>query len=225
MWPKASITRCTLLDAGIRQQTPHHTGGDHQVIARPVMQRAELGLQRARALVDKEHVVACAVFVPVIHRLVGAGDGQHDLAVAHHRQARFDSIAARRRGDGPKMAVPQRPLLLVCNLRALHRLHPLDLCRRPQVINQRLRARKAVDAHQLLVIQRAVRLAKLGMAFVGELAEAVVVGHSLGPRLKVGCQVVSECQVAGGRWQVVKCAGAGCTRTVASTCHLQLCTL
>ena len=40
----------------------------------------------------------------------------------------------------------QRPLFLVDNLRTLQRFHSLDLCRRPQVINQRLRAREAVDA-------------------------------------------------------------------------------
>ena len=57
-------------------------------------------------------------------------------------------------------------------------LHNLShLGGRPEVIQQRLNAGKPMYANQFFVVQRTVGLSKLGVPFVGNFAQGIVVAH------------------------------------------------
>ena len=165
--------------AGVRDDPPQHAGRDHQVVAGSVAQQAELRFQHPFAVVDEEHVVASAVFVPVIHCPVGSRHVEHHVAVAGNWNPRFHCIAARRRAFCAQMAMAQRALLLVLDVITPQHLHALHAGWRIQVVQNRLDAREPVDAHHFLVMQRSVGFAELRVAFVRQVAQTIVVRHRI----------------------------------------------
>src|SRR5687768_5582070 len=80
-------------------------------------------------------------------------------------------------------------------VRDLHFAATFDLLnfgRGPQVIQQRLVPDEAMDPHQLFVVQRTVRLTKLGMPLVRDRAERVVIAHTRFPRRACSRSIASK---------------------------------
>src|SRR5438067_1467726 len=85
-----------------------------------------------------------------------------------------------------------QPLIGKRNLHLAAALDPFDGCRRPQVIQQRLVACEAVDAHQLFVIERSVGLAELGVTLVRQPSKLEVVAHTRFPRRACSRSIASN---------------------------------
>ena len=128
---------------------------------------------------DEEHVVAGAVFIPVIHGPVRPRHVEHHIAVARHRNTRLKCVAAGGRAFRAKMAVTEWPLFFVFDVITPQHLHTLHAGWRIQVVQNRLDAREPVDAHHFLVMQRSVGFAELRVAFVRQVAQTIVVRHRI----------------------------------------------
>ena len=166
-----------LVAARVGKQPPEHAGRQHQVVAGPVAQRAELALHDARALVHEEQLVAVGAAAPPRHRLDGPDDRDAEVGVGQQRHPAPDGIARRgqpRRGQQP---VAQRAGRLETDVVGAGVGEPLDRGGRTQVVEQRLDAREAVKAHQFFVVQRPVGLAELRVALGGHAAPPQVVAH------------------------------------------------
>ena len=83
--------------AGVRSEAPRRPDGDHKVVAGPVADRPEVGVQQTVTLVDVEQLVRLAV--PVEHgrgHRVGRSDDAHDdVAVEEERDPSGDGVAVR----------------------------------------------------------------------------------------------------------------------------------
>ena len=159
-------------------QPPGRADREDQVVARAVADRPEVRVEQALALVDVEQLVGLAVAVEdgLGHRLGGADDAHHDVAVEEERDPPGHRVAVRLdpgRIDQPVMVVAVVGLL---EGDRRDRLDPVGPRRRGHVVEQRAAAGEALDAEQLLGIERAVGGAVLGVA-LGRDAAASGVEH------------------------------------------------
>ena len=149
---------------------------DDDVVALLVGDVAERRLERARPLVDEDHLVALAVAEEVLHRRRRPAERDLHVAVPHQQSAARDLVA---RGlDAGRLEVPVRvlvgqPLLALDRLEAGEVHHP---ARRVKVVQDRLVAGEPLEPHHLLGEERAV-VAKLDVALPRNVAETLVEGH------------------------------------------------
>ena len=149
---------------------------DDDVVALGVRQVAEDRLERARALVDEDHLVALAVAEEVVHRPGRAAERDLDVVVPHQQAAAGDLVAL---GLGVERLEVQVPVLLGHPLLALDRLEAAELhdaARRLEVVEDRLVAGEALEAHHLFGEERPV-VAELDVTLARNVAEALVEGH------------------------------------------------
>src|SRR5262245_15959061 len=165
----------------LREEPVDRPARDDDVVALPVRQRAEGGLELARALVDEDHLVALAVLVEralLAHR---PADGDLHVVVPHQEPATVDRAALRldvlRVHQVPRVSVGHP--LLPRDRRELAQL--LDAAGGLEVVEDRLVAREALVAHDLLGQERPV-LAQDGVALARQLPP-LLVAHQRFPRL------------------------------------------
>ena len=161
----------------VRNDAPHHPGGDHQIVAGAIRQDPELAFEHTGAVMDEDAVITMGEAIPVGHGLRRPDHRQDDLVVAHDRHPAGHGITTFGNRSRAKVTWPQMTAIFEFQRRIAKHLDLPQLSRRPQVVENRLDAGKAVNAHQLFVVERAVRLAELDVPFVGQLSQFVVVGH------------------------------------------------
>jgi hypothetical protein len=126
--------------------------------------------------VDEDDLVALAVAEEVVHRAGRAAERDLDVVVPHQQAAAGDLVAGRLGLEGlevPVRVLVGHPLLALDRLEAPE-LH--DAAGRLEVVQDRLVAGEALEAHHLLGEERSV-LTELDMALAGNVAEALVEGH------------------------------------------------
>ena len=146
---------------------------DHYVVVLAVAQRAERRLELARSLVHEDHLVALAVLVERLLLRGGTADRDLHVVVPHQQPPPADRVPLR--GDGAR--IDQAPGVGVGDpflpLDRRELAHLLDSARALEVIEDRLVAREALVAHDLLGQQRAV-LAQRRVALPRDLTPALV---------------------------------------------------
>ena len=174
-----------LLDARCRHEPIGGADGDDQVVAGAVLDRAEVRLQRARALVHEEHLVRHAVAVVVTHRLRGTDHPERHVRVEEEGHAPGQGVAGRIQVLRVDQVMPMRRG--AARIRRLDRYgcRLVDLVRLGGwrvVVEERRASGEALDAEELLRVQRSVVASELGVALVGH-ASALHVEHVaiLGP--------------------------------------------
>jgi len=175
------------LFAGGRSQPVDDAARNHQVIALTVRKIAELRFQRAAAAGDVHDFVRARIAVEerICRRRTRQRQGhvlveQQQFAVAHGAAAgRFETV-------GAQMAHPQGPFGFRLTGRGPGDGHGLDRGRPPHRVQQRLQAGEAQISHQLLVIERTVRLAERDVPLGRQTAQLVVDGHDRSFRSRRG---------------------------------------
>ena len=149
--------------------------GDHHVVAVAVGQVAERRLQRSRALVHEDALVVLAVAEEVVHRRAGRQSeiSTSSFHISTRRPVISSPDAARCRREVPVRVRFRHPLLVLDRLE-LPEL--LDAARRLEVVEDRLVAGEALEAHDLLGQQAAV-VAEDDVALAGDIPETDVEGH------------------------------------------------
>ena len=133
-------------------------------------------MQRAAALVDEVHLVALAVPEEVVHRLARPDEGDLDVVLPHQQLPPRDLVALGLGAEGLEMAMRVRvrdPLLALDRLELAELLHAAG---RDQVVEDRLVAREAFEAHHLLGEEGSV-VPELDVALPRDLASALVGRH------------------------------------------------
>jgi len=120
--------------------------------------------------VDVEHLVRLAVSVVARHRLRRADHAEHDVAVEEERNPAGDRVTGRRHILGVDEVVPMRGVGPRFERHVADLLDPVRLGGRRAVVQERRAAAEALDAEQLLGVQRAIGLAELGVALGWHLA-------------------------------------------------------
>ena len=151
----------------IRDEPPGRPDRQDEVVAGAVADRSEDRVEQAAAFVDVQQLVGFAVAIEdgLGHRLGRADDAHHDVAVVEERDPAADRIAVRLdpgRVD-QAMVVVAVVGFLEADLSA-GRLDPVGPRRRRDVVEQRRAAGEALDAEQLLGVERAVGRAMLRVA-------------------------------------------------------------
>jgi hypothetical protein len=152
-----------------RVKTVSGAARNDDVIALLVRHVAERRLQRARAFVDEDHLVAFAVAEEVVHLLLGPAERYLDVVVPHEHAPPGDLVALGLHVAGLEVAVR---MLVGQPFVALDLLEPVELhhaTRRLQVVQDRLVAGEALEAHHLLGEERSV-LPELDVALARDLA-------------------------------------------------------
>ncbi len=155
-----------LLAACIRVEAPGRPDRQDQVVARAIGDRAEDRVADPGPFVDEQHLVGDTVAIePALrHRSGRPDDAEDDVAVEVQRHPAGDRVAARLEPAGLRQAVAVEPVIGRLELDARARLDPMRLGRRDQVVQERAAAAEALDAEQLLGIERPVGRPVLGMA-------------------------------------------------------------
>src|SRR6059058_786976 len=146
------------------------------VVALLVRDVAEDGLQRPRSLVHEDDLVALAVAEEVVHALRRPAERDLDVVVPHQEPAPRDLVALGLGVEGlevPMRVLLRHPLLALDRLEAAE-LH--DAARRLQVVQDRLVAGEALEAHHLFGEKRSV-VPELHVALARNVAEALVERH------------------------------------------------
>jgi hypothetical protein len=127
---------------------------DHDVVALAERHAPEDGPEHASSAVHVEHLVALAVPVEAIERLGGLADRHLDVAVPHQEAATGDRIAAALDAVrvGQPVDVGVRDPLLALDRAELS--YPVEAAGRLEVQQDRLVAREALVAHDLLHQER-----------------------------------------------------------------------
>ena len=107
----------SLLDAGIRNETPEHARGYDDVVAGPVSKVAELCVEGAAAFMNEEDLVTVSEAIPITHLLDRASHGETEVAVRHQLDSAGDGIARSLESCGSEMSVAQRARLFDLRLR------------------------------------------------------------------------------------------------------------
>ena len=141
----------------LRAEAVRRPARDDDVVARRVRQVAEDRLERARALVHEDDLVALAVRGRSSPSSSSGRQSEISTSLFHIRSCRPDDGVARRR-HVPRREVPVRvrvghPLLAHDRLELAELDHA---ARRLEVVEDRLEAREALEAHHLLREERAV---------------------------------------------------------------------
>ena len=168
-----------LLDARCRHEPIGGADGDDQVVAGAVLDRAEVRLQRARALVHEEHLVRHAIAVVVTHRLRRADHPERHVGVEEERHAPGQRVTGGFERLGVDQVMPMRRGAAGVGRLDLHGTRVVDLVRlgrRRVVVEERRASGEALDPEELLRVQRSVVAAELGVALVGH-ASALHVEH------------------------------------------------
>ena len=178
----------------LRDEAIRRAARDDDVVAVLVRHVAEGGLERSRALVDEDDLVALAVTEEVVHRRVRAAQRDLDVRVPHERSAPADLVAARIDviGVHPPVRVRLGNPLLALDRREGPEL--LDAARRLEVVEDRLVPREALEPHDLLGQEPAV-LAEDDVSLARDVPAALVEGHAR--PFRVGVTWV----LADGRWR------------------------
>jgi hypothetical protein len=150
--------------------------GDDHVVAVLVGEVTERGLERSRALVDEDHLVALAVPEEVVHARVGTAERDLDVLVPHERPATRDLVAFGL--DVVRVLEPVgmrvgHPLLALDRRERTELLHPTG---RDDVVQDRLVPREPLEAHHLFGEERPV-LAEHDVTLARKLAATLVEGH------------------------------------------------
>ena len=190
-----------LVAPAIREDAPEDAGGDDQVVVRAVAQRSELAVQDPLAVVNEDQLVAVRIAVPVVHRLHRSHDRDAQVRVGQQRHPAPDGVAGRPDARRPYQPVPQRALWLVAQLVPVGGEDAFDLGRRPDVIEERLDAGEAMDAHHLLVVQGAVGLPELRVALVRHLAAPDVVAHDAAASTRLPRRACSRSIASKSDWK------------------------
>ena len=153
--------------------------GDDDVVAGSDRQAAEDGLYQGGAALDVHALVADRVAVQR-GRLVGYRVGDPDVAVGQQVLATEHRVGGRGRAvELVRLEVPrlERMVGTTVEHRAVEDLAGHDGGRQVPVVEQRGVGGEALDAHQLLGVEPAVRSPELGVALARDLADLPVVGH------------------------------------------------
>ncbi len=137
---------------------------------------AERGLERPRALVHEDHLVAFAVPEEVVHLRIRPAERDLDVRVPHEGAAARDLVPARCDvvGVHPPVRVRLRHPLLALDRRERSEL--LDAARRLQVVQDRFVPGEPLEAHDLLGQKPSV-LAEHDVTLARHVAAALVEGH------------------------------------------------
>ncbi len=177
MCPVASITRVRSGVSAGRDDAVDHRGRDDDVVARADLQHAEGRLDKGAAGLDVDALVADCVAVER-RRLVGDYVRDPAVVVGHQMLAAEDGIGAGAvQLVSLEVARLERPVGRTGPRRRLVLLGGHDRGRQETVIQQRRVGGEPLLAHQLLGVERAVRLAELRVALGRQLADSAVVRH------------------------------------------------
>ncbi len=162
----------------VKFKTMNHPPGNQEVIAFFEGNVPQLGSKGARSAVDKNQFIGVRVFVKIILAATGRGREAHgDLFVDKKGNPAVQVIA---HGLNLKSLVPPRcNIVLDGNLRAQVQgfAHGSNDSGAMQMVHQGRHAVKTNGPKQLFVVEFPVGLAELGMAFGGDLSQAVINGH------------------------------------------------
>ena len=145
---------------------PRRAERDHKIISRHERQPAELRVQVALALVDEPRLVRLGVAVKIIHPAGGARDAERHVGVAQERAAGRNRVGARRHVRRGKRAVTQRAEIREFHRRRAERFGRDDGRRQEMMVEDALDPVETFQPHDLLAVQRAVRLAELRVPLV-----------------------------------------------------------
>jgi hypothetical protein len=126
--------------------------------------------------VDEVDLVALAVPEEVVHRLGGTHERDLDVVVPHQQPTAGDLVALGLEPPGPEVPVRvcvRHPFLALDRLEVAQLLHAAG---RGEVVQDRLVAGEALEAHDLLGQERPV-LAELDVPLAREITEALVERH------------------------------------------------
>jgi hypothetical protein len=160
----------------LRAEAVRRPARDDDVVPVLVRHVPEDRLERARALVDEDDLVALAVAEEVLHLLLRAAERDLDVVVPHQHAAPGDLVAV---GVDPvRLEVPVRVRvrhpLVALQLLELADLH--DAARRLKVVQDRLHPDEALHPHDLLGQERSV-VAELDVALPRDVTQTLVEGH------------------------------------------------
>ncbi len=156
---------------------------DQHVVLGPVGDRPEDRLDRARAGLDVDALVADGVAVERRRRRAGDDVADPDVVVAEHHPPALDgarTVALARRREEPVQREVARLERVVGRAGLVGQLPDLgvdDRRRDAPVVEQRRVGREALLPHQLLAVEVAVGVAVLDVALGRDRADAAVVRH------------------------------------------------
>jgi hypothetical protein len=138
---------------------------------------AERGLERPAPFVHEEQLVAAGVAIEIVHPAIDVGDGDDQILVAEDRDAAVDGISADRGTTRQPVAIARRLVRLEVGFVTLPSANLEGRRRRPQVIEQRVRALEAFGREEFLGVQAAVRPAELDVTLRRDGARSNVGWH------------------------------------------------
>ena len=153
------------------------TLGDDDVVFADELECAEHGVERARAVVDKEALVALAVLEVVGHFLCRVGDAHLDIFVAKENGPAGDRVAQWLDVLRQRVPHPHDLPLDILGLGVVEGCPPRDLRRRVDMVEGARWADETLCAEEFFGVERAVWPAKLGVAFLWEVPERCVIRH------------------------------------------------
>src|SRR5690606_35619362 len=182
-------------------------------------QPPELRAQHALPLMREPQFVRLLVAVEVVHAGRRAADAQRHVLVAEQHPPRRNRVAACghiRRGEG---AVTDRPELHVLRRGRPQELGADDGGRQVVVVQNRLDAGEALQPHDFLAVQRAIRLAEPGVPLVRHLSKAVIKGHwQTSSFVARGTEPLA----VGAAWRRYRLPRRACSSSIASKSALKL---